>query len=669
MLSVRTLLTMLLVGLAAGPVAVRADLTSDLCGGLARRVQHIRSERVPTTFAVDTIEGLTDPVPHCFIHGTLAGDARFRILLPAVWNGRFVLGVGGNWGGSEFSAASTIGDVVLADGYAYAESNQGRLAPAFGPGDTWQELHTIRNHQLTQVAHGQILRRYGRRPSRSYLVGSSGGGWRSLSQLERYPQTYDGAAIRNPAVDGRSIVFTLSVFDRYFPVILPRLGAIVRARDLGLDPAAALTPEEAAALHQIYDAGLSRGGEFNWLATDAATIGLASPVFRLGDPTYAQDFWALPGYAGHDGEVAGQVVEGLAGTVTAVGAPDGDGQVLRFLGTHAFPPNRIKGYRVTFTSGARVGQSFHVVGNGGTVIVVTGVDGPLNGIAVGDTYTMDNRDWLAWSHYHRHIVQCEFPEYRNFCDGMQPRYVQRPADVQQAYAGQGATLTGQIRAPVVTTNQDLDHLVWPPAVHRYFEKVRANLGPRAGDLLRVYWNEHHVHDNPAPDQINRIVERDSSWHLAFQLMVRWVEQRLPPPSDTVVRISPGRVEFPATAAERRGLQPTVSATANGTGRVVVPRGTPVALDGAAVSPIGRIARYEWDFEGDNRYDCDSDPATPLPDCGAGPLVAGMEVDVPARHVYSAPGTYLATVRVHDDTDNPGPFDGIENVARVIVVVE
>jgi hypothetical protein len=30
---------------------------------------------------------------------------------------------------------------------------------------------------------------------------------------------------------------------------------------------------------------------------------------------------------------------------------------------------------------------------------------------------------------------------------------------------------------------------------------------------------------------------------------------------------------------------------------------------------------------------------------------------------------VATVRIHDDTDNPGPFDGIENVARVIVIVE
>jgi hypothetical protein len=656
------------VTLSVAPTS--ADLNGDLCGKLTKRVEHLQSDGTRTSFAIDTLEDRLTPVPHCFIHGTLGGDSRFRIQLPAAWNGKYVLGMGGGWGGSETAAASTIGDIVMVEGYAYAESNQGRPAPIFDPADTWQELHTIRNHQLTQFAKGKIVQRYGRPPQRSYLFGSSGGGWRSLSQLERYPQTYDGAGIRNPAIEPRNLVFTYSVFDRNFPLLLPQLNVIVGARDLGLDPAAVLTAAQAAALNQIYDAGLSRGGEFNWPATDGSTIGLAFPVFRLFDPTYPEDFWTTPGYAGHDGAVAGQIVEGISGAVTAIGAPNTEGQIFDFTDAgQAFATNRVKGYRVTLTSGALAGQSFHVSSNTATRINVTGFERPLNRIAVGDTYTMDNRDWLAWIHYHRHIVQCEFSEFRNFCDGATPRHVQRPPAVQQAYTRQGATLTGQIHAPVVTANQDLDHLVWPPIIHRYFEAVRAALGPRAGDWLRVYWNEHHIHGNPAANQINRIVERDASWHLAFQLMVRWVEDGTPPPPDTVVSITPGRVDFPATASERKGLQPTVSATANGTPRVVVPPGATVVFGGVAASPIGRIAKYEWDFEGNNSYDCDSDPATPLPSCGGGPFAPAPQVAVPAAHVYVTPGTYLATVRVHDDTDNPGPFDGIENVARVIVIVQ
>jgi hypothetical protein len=682
------------LALVAAPRAVAADLTSDLCGALA----------TPGSGIIDTVEERLTPVPHCFLHGTLGLDRRFRIQLPATWNGKFVLGMGGGWGGDEFAAASTIGDIVLAEGYAYAESNQGRPAPIFKERDTWQELHLLANRQLTEFATHVIAKRYGAKPRRSYLFGSSGGGWRALAQLERYPGVYDGAGIRNPAIEPRNLVFTFSVFDRYFPAIRAKLAAIVAARDRGEDPFALLTESEATALNQIYDAGLSRGGEFHWPATDASTIGLSYPVFRLFDPAYFEDFWTRPGYAGHDGEVTAEIIDGITGTVTAVGAPDGQGHIVSFTDSaKAFAVNSVKGFRVTFTRGALAGQAFHVGSHTATQINVTAVAGALNGLSVGATYTMDNHDFLAWQHYHRHLAQCAFPEYQAFCAAgsgrredevgeddrhgqaedpddedddedepaprQRPLYVQRPPSVQKVYREHLATMTGRISAPVVTTNQDLDHLVWPPIIHRYFQDVRSALGRRAGDMLRVYWNEHHIHGNPAPNQVNRIVERDSSWHLAFQLMVRWVEQGIAPPPDTVVvNISPGHVVFPATAADRKGLQPTVSATANGVPAVTVARGSTVAFDGVAASPIGEIAKYEWDFEGNNQYDCDSDLMTALPSCD-GPLTPAGQVRVRAAHVYEAPGTYLATVRVHDDTDNPGPFDGIENLARVIVIVQ
>jgi hypothetical protein len=163
-------------------------------------------------------------------------------------------------------------------------------------------------------------------------------------------------------------------------------------------------------------------------------------------------------------------------------------------------------------------------------------------------------------------------------------------------------------------------------------------------------------------------DRTRRRHLVFQLMTRWVQEGIEPPAETVVSIRPGVIEFPATAAERKGLQPAVTASANGSTKIVVPPGTTVLLDGVAGSPIGRIAKYEWDFEGNNRYDCDSDPSTALPTCAPG-FATAAEVRTPAAFTYTMPGTYLPTVRVHDDTDNPGPEDGLENLARVVVVVE
>ena len=164
-----------------------------------------------------------------------------------------------------------------------------------------------------------------------------------------------------------------------------------------------------------------------------------------------------------------------------------------------------------------------------------------------------------------------------------------------------------------------------------------------------------------------MVERDSSWHAAFQYMVQWVERGTPPPADTVVTVTPGSVTFPASATQRRGIQPTVRATANGARRIVVSPGTLVALDGSAASPIGKVARYEWDFEGNSQFDCSSPPAGGLPDCAAG-FVSGHAVSTPAQRVYATPGIYTATLRVHDDTDNPGPFDALKNLSRVIIEV-
>jgi hypothetical protein len=55
-------------------------------------------------------------------------------------------------------------------------------------------------------------------------------------------------------------------------------------------------------------------------------------------------------------------------------------------------------------------------------------------------------------------------------------------------------------------------------------------------------------------------------------------------------------------------------------------------------------------------------------CAPG-FAPAAEVGTPAAHVYTTPGVYTPTVRVHDDTDNPGPFDGLENLSRVVVIVE
>jgi hypothetical protein len=662
----------LLAGLTLGlaPGTALADLTAELCGPIRATSQSVQSEGVRTTFHIQTVEGRSSPVPHCYIDGWLASDTRFRIMLPApsAWNGKYVLGLGGGYGGSFVSNNDLVNLPVLVEGYAVAQSDEGREAPVFDANDSWQELLTIRNHQTTMFAKSKIAALYGRQASRSYLFGSSGGGWRSLSQLERYPQSYDGAGMRNPAIEPRHLTYTYTILDHFVPVILAKLPQIIAARDRNETDLPFLSADERYALDRIYAAGAAAGSEFKFTQAAASSVTLGYSAFRLFDPTYLDDFWSTPGYAGHDGEVSSLVVEGVGGSVAAVGAPNAGGYVVSFTSVATVAANAIKGWRLTVTSGALEGRHFHVSANAGTQVSVDGYGGALNGLQPGDSYVLSNRDFLAWQRYHEHIAQCRYPEYAGDCDGLTPKRPQRPARVQQAYSTRGAELTGRIRKPVVSTAQDLDHLVYPVIISRYFNKVRSVLGDKAGDMLRVYWNENHSHGNPLAGEANRIVERDTTWHTAFQYMVQWVEHGAPPPADTVVAVAPGSVTFPATAVERRGIQPVVRATANGARRIVVSPGTAVSLDGFAESPIGRIARYEWDFEGNSQYDCSSPPAGGLPACAAS-FTPGRAVSTPATRVYATPGTYTATLRVHDDTDNPGPFDAIKNLSRVVIVVQ
>src|SRR5688572_24392999 len=288
-----------------------ADLTSELCGPIRATSESVQSEGVRTTFHLQTVEGRSAPVPHCYVDGWLASDTRFRIMLPAAsaWNGKYVLGLGGGYGGSFDSNNDAVNLPVLVEGYAVAQSDEGREAPVFDAGDSWQELLTIRNHQTTMFAKSKIAALYGRQASRSYLFGSSGGGWRSLSQLERYPQSYDGAGMRNPAIEPRHLTYTYTILDHFVPVILAKLPQIIAARDRNETDLPFLTAEERYALGRIHAAGSAAGSEFKLTQAAASSVTLGYPAFRLFDPNYFNDFWSTPGYAGRDGEVSHLVVE------------------------------------------------------------------------------------------------------------------------------------------------------------------------------------------------------------------------------------------------------------------------------------------------------------------------------------------------------------------------
>jgi hypothetical protein len=122
------------------------------------------------------------------------------------------------------------------------------------------------------------------------------------------------------------------------------------------------------------------------------------------------------------------------------------------------------------------------------------------------------------------------------------------------------------------------------------------------------------------------------------------------------------LEFPSTVAERRGIQPVLTATANDSLRADVKVGEEMNFKGVAEVPpgTGTIVIAEWDFDGSGSW--------PVSDR----TVDGSQSVITATvtHTYDKPGTYFATFRAgaHREGDVKNPLRLVTNLARVRVVV-
>jgi hypothetical protein len=99
--------------------------------------------------------------------------------------------------------------------------------------------------------------------------------------------------------------------------------------------------------------------------------------------------------AGHDNIAVDPALKRYAGQITALGAPDGKGEIYTFRAKRIradaeFARDELRGWRLTLLAGARFANVFEVRGNSGDEITVTPVKGPLNGIAVKDVFVVEN---------------------------------------------------------------------------------------------------------------------------------------------------------------------------------------------------------------------------------------------------------------------------------------
>jgi len=661
---------------------------------------------------IDIDEHFEKPVSHRFLHGCLKDDpeTRFTMLLPDphLYRGRLVQFLEGGMGGNEYIGPQDLGYYVIQRyGAAYVKSNHGHVGDDLSKigFEGLEKIAHLSNYRTVLCAREILNDFYGKYPDYTYALGGSGGGLRTTILMENYPEIYDGAVAIVQA-ETSIPTYYFSLFSRYHPVLRSKFDEIVDATDVGGtgDPYAVLdTEEQKDALRKLYNAGFPRGAE---MQMNNPILYYLSVLFQellalSPERVYYQDFWVKKGYAGYEGEVADQIVEGIEGEVVKVYTmremlahiapkfspeasqpltigpdlskrsipslpPELMEKTVGFEGTGRFNPDELSGYTVTFKTGRLSGKSFHISRNIGNIIFISSItSGYPEGIKVGDKYVLDNKDLLAWRHYHRHIITLIEETYRPpdfLCDG-NPIYPQRASKVKEILKMKHFQ-TGDFKGKMITIFAAHDVAVWPPVLFNYLDLVKKRKGHLLDDYYRFYLVENATHGPPmSVEESFRTVSFSPMIGRALDYLIEWVERNIAPPPSTKAELSSeNSLIMPHTAAERRGIQPIITKiTADGqTGVAKVPLCKPVKFNGIAEAPVGNIIKYEWycqdlrDFYHEVRL---KEPK--------------VKVNTPYTYTFQQPGKYFAVLRVTSDLGgNPNILGGGQrNLARIRVIVK
>ena len=258
---------------------------------------------------------------------------------------------------------------------------------------------------LADPGRGDVRRQHGEHRPYGYVTGGSGGAYKTMACYENAPDVWDGAV---PFINGCHVsmpnVFTVQahafrmlddVFDQIVDAVEPGGG----------DMYAGLDDEQRAALEEVTRMGFPPRAWFAHERVALSYTGVFAAIFgtlAMGDPTYFEDFWTVPGYLGADppessrrpasdarrrspssyhrrGAGMGLPVSITAGTRASAPA------ALRFAD---LPEGRLQGAFLTPTSGGAAGQRLMITGVLDDLLMLGfgGMSIPvLETIQVGDT--------------------------------------------------------------------------------------------------------------------------------------------------------------------------------------------------------------------------------------------------------------------------------------------
>lgn len=624
---------------------------------------------------VDIDEQRSEPVPHRYVSGGFKGThARFSFYFPPPeqYQGRFFhntypMAISSDIGPFPIQFEVAVGDLgfTVESGAYYVQTNNGASfrTPGADPAIAAYRVNAAAAKFSRRVAAGI----YGEHRPFGYLFGGSGGAYQTMGAAENTSGVWDGFV---PFVPGCNhaipSMFTVRMHALRVLRQRDRFPGIADALDVGGsgDPFADLNEEEAAALREVSRMGYPLRGWYRHATLDSGYFANISGMIPMMDPGYVDDFWSQPGYLGTDPASAiGKDRFRFDTTIAAVG--EGPPWVVELADT----PHRdgTDGHLVV-ESGAAAGATLPIAATQGKAIRLIAVLDPavVGALRPGDRVSVDNSWALALQTYHRHQVPPgkEYYGWDQFRDAAgQPIYPQRGVLVGPTGTANaaGSTLEGKVNGKVLALAALMDIDSFPWQADWYRSAAKRSLGADFDDNFALWFVDNAHHENPlTAQQRAHVVSFGGALQQALRDVAAWVEKGVKP-SETAYRVEDTQVLVPASAAERKGVQPVVTLTANGGLRAEARVGEPVAFAATIEVPpgMGKIVAAEWDFEATGDFPV----AEPLAE-------AEDRVTLAATHAYDRPGTHYAVLRVaaQRDGDMATPYARVQNIARVRVVV-
>ncbi len=649
---------------------------------------------------IDVDEWRALPARHRYVHGGFEGCAtRFSYYFPdaAGYGQRFVQHLEGGMGGNENTLSNETGPYRAFLGFALScgayvvETNQGHDGPRFcakAGGDASVYGHRAAA-ECARFSRHLAIQIYGEVPNYGYLCGGSGGGVRSVLCMEKVSGLWDGAVPWTLGDPEMSSFFSAQLLVKTL-LGSDKIRALVDTVDPGGsgDVFVGLDTDQREALARLYRYGFPRGGEWSMLpdgfSADLLLWTWEADELRSFDPSFFVDFWTEPGYIGADRPdllaasrvkqtatvrrvLTSRELEGLPGSKVAILRRPPDTPLGIELDTDC--SGNFVGARIDITTGSGAGRSMYCQQQLGSILVGGGLGedamAAFSGVESGDEISLDNRDFLAYIHYHRYRVEPERQEFRSVTVDGRPMFPSRPQKTLSPIFGEIAAQTGRINGKMVLLQNRLDTTGWPFAATSYSARVREWLGDTTDGQFRIWWNDNaeHVAPTMTADAPSRLINFEGAVQQAIRDVIAWVELDEAPPASTAYTYTADcALELPDQASERRGIQSVVSLRANGSARADVGPGEEVMLDAVAEVPAGAgvLIDIEWDLDGSGVFATYGGEACPL----------GARVDVRVAHAYEKPGIYFPSVRMtssrHGDRDDP--YGRVTNLACARVVV-